>query len=331
MELANDLDEDGYDEILIGAVGGGLNIVALESMADDTYQIAWTWDFEPNLNVQALVDAGDLDGDGQKELVTGGLKPNSPLQSWLHILEMTGNDTLEIVQTFILPASGDGYTSANVADVDGDGRREIVFATGSVVKIYENAGDNAWNEIWTGAGNTIQAIGAGDHDQDGKDEIIFRTGTLQNGATSVWEIDPAYQADMDGDDAVDAIDNCPMDFNPGQEDADGDAVGDACDNCPYAPNPAQGLAPLSQTMLAASRESFAWPEAADVLWVRGGLAAVAAYEIELLEASPLATGFTDATLPPSRAGFFYLVRPDCRVGSWQTAVGAEPPRDDVLP
>jgi N-acetylneuraminic acid mutarotase len=37
--------------------------------------------------------------------------------------------------------------------------------------------------------------------------------------------------DGDGDGAVDACDNCPMEANPDQEDADADGVGDACDNC----------------------------------------------------------------------------------------------------
>ena len=33
-----------------------------------------------------------------------------------------------------------------------------------------------------------------------------------------------------------AEDNCPVDYNPGQEDGDGDEVGDVCDGCPADPN-----------------------------------------------------------------------------------------------
>jgi hypothetical protein len=323
----DDLDGDGRDEIVIGGIADP-NIIAFESTGDNSYAFSWSWDFGSQ-NVVFLVDGGDLDGDGKEEFLAGGMKPNS--QSHFYVFEAIGDNDVEIVFTFILPNSVDFYTSANVADVDGDGRREIVFATGSVVKILENAGDNAWHEIWTGAGGSIQAIGAGDHDQDGKDEIIFRTGPVDNGTTSIWEIDPAYQADMDGDDRVDAIDNCPIDFNPDQQDADLDAVGDACDNCLHGPNPDQGPAPLGQTIVATDPATFSWPSAADVVHVRGGLAGVSAYVFDELGTLPRATSLSDNDSPPAGSGFWYLLRPDCPLGSWQSEIGAEPGRDAALP
>gem|GEM_PF-1759583 len=48
-----------------------------------------------------------------------------------------------------------------------------------------------------------------------------------------------YKIDSDEDGLLDAYDNCPQDYNPGQEDGDTDGVGNACDNCPAAPNPGQ--------------------------------------------------------------------------------------------
>ncbi|MFQ5876510.1 MAG: S8 family serine peptidase [Acidobacteriota bacterium] len=41
---------------------------------------------------------------------------------------------------------------------------------------------------------------------------------------------------LDGDGVIFDADNCPFDYNPGQEDADGDLLGDICDNCPNNAN-----------------------------------------------------------------------------------------------
>ncbi|MCO6411817.1 MAG: S8 family serine peptidase [Thiogranum sp.] len=43
-------------------------------------------------------------------------------------------------------------------------------------------------------------------------------------------------SDGDGDGVCDALDNCPLDANPGQQDADGDGIGDSCDSCPLVNN-----------------------------------------------------------------------------------------------
>jgi len=47
---------------------------------------------------------------------------------------------------------------------------------------------------------------------------------------------PCPPGDADGDGLLDDVDNCPEDYNPGQEDGDEDGRGDACDNCPNTAN-----------------------------------------------------------------------------------------------
>jgi hypothetical protein len=137
-------------------------------------------------------------------------------------------------------------------------------------------------------------------------------------------------ADGDGRDAV-CGDNCPDVPNPGFADADADAHGDVCDSCIHGPNPQQGAAPLGQTILALDEATFGWPDPADALWVRGHLALVAAYDVAEQGSLDLATTLVHGLVPPVGAGFFYLLRPDCPVGSWQNTPGAEPGRDLALP
>lgn len=40
--------------------------------------------------------------------------------------------------------------------------------------------------------------------------------------------------DQDGDGVNNALDNCPLDYNPNQQDRDLDYVGDLCDPCPMS-------------------------------------------------------------------------------------------------
>ncbi len=328
MEILSDLDNDGRDEILYGGLD---SMFALESTGDNTYEFVWSWDFDPIINVEFSIDAGDLDGDGKKEFLVGGLKPNSPLQLVAHVFEVVSDNNFEIVATFVNPY---GDLESNglgaVADVDGDGFGEIVLGSGNTLRIYKkNAGGFGWSEIWTNTMGNLWALGTGDHDADGKEEIIV--SEVLSGFTSIWEIDPADAADFDNDGIVDAIDNCLFTPNPDQEDADSDDVGDLCDNCIYGPNPTQGPAIFGQDVVAEDSQTFSWRVAADVVYVKGDLASVSTYTVDLVDSVALTNQLTDLSEPVSGAGFYYLVRPDCVVGSWQTSLGAEPERDLALP
>jgi len=327
LRIANDLDGDGIDEILFA---GSNKIVAFESTGDNTYELIWTWASVPLINVEFIVDAGDLDGDGKREFLAGGLKL-SPFQLAAHVFEAVSDNDFEIVATFANPY-GDlqSQSLGAVADVDGDGLREIVLGSGNTLRMYALEGGSGWSEVWTNTMGNLWSLGTGDNDGDGKDELIVGEAIID--ITSVWEISPLFVADPDHDGVVTVIDNCPMQHNPGQEDADSDDVGNLCDNCVYGPNTNQlEFAPLGQEITSADKETFSWPNAAEVVYVVGDLADVSAYAVDTVDSLALTTSLSDGNIPASGAGFYYLVRPDCLVGSWQTTVGAEPLRDPILP
>lgn len=65
--------------------------------------------------------------------------------------------------------------------------------------------------------------------------IIWIGGQYHASPWSTW-IDSINVSDTDEDEVINLDDNCPDDFNPGQEDADNDGLGDACDPTPGGPS-----------------------------------------------------------------------------------------------
>jgi len=130
---------------------------------------------------------------------------------------------------------------------------------------------------------------------------------------------------------ADVVDNCLSVANPTQADSDLDGVGNACDNCVFTANPDQGPAPFGHEVLAASTTTFSWSNPTRVKYVRGPLSLVGSYTTDLVGTLANASSFTDTTAPVPASGFYYVFRPDCSVGSWQTTIGAEPARDTSLP
>ncbi|MCP3982158.1 MAG: hypothetical protein GY716_22860 [bacterium] len=143
------------------------------------------------------------------------------------------------------------------------------------------------------------------------------------------------QQDLDGDAVGDACDTCPALFDPNQLDADGDGVGDLCDDCPDGPNPTQGPAPFGQTIRFTGPDVFGWDVPVYMAVMLGNLADVSGYGAEtFVQFDTAGAAIQASNSPPPGEGWFYLVRLSstvCAEPSWQTAAGAEPQRDVVLP
>jgi len=149
----------------------------------------------------------------------------------------------------------------------------------------------------------------------GRPDLSFLFQGLRD-STNVTALDPA----------------ATLDISP-YWDVDADGVLNACDNCPDHANPGQGRVVFGQTLMAAGANTFSWSTPADVKFVRGDLAVMSGYTVDLSGDLSGATSLTDSTVPPPGSGFFNLVRlaGSCRAGSWQSSMGAEPGRDLALP
>jgi PKD repeat protein/putative intracellular protease/amidase len=93
-------------------------------------------------------------------------------------------------------------------------------------------------------GDETGLIGYWPMNEGNGETIVDQSGNGNDGTLvdTAWRqginLTPA-SLDRDEDGVPNSEDNCPNDYNPGQENSDGDDFGDACDNCPEVTNPDQ--------------------------------------------------------------------------------------------
>ena len=96
-------------------------------------RIDMKWDFDAQSSITSPPLVADIDGDGKKEIVFG------TKQGKLFVLDLNSqikwfydsNEKVDEVELMFLDTEGVSsiYASPNVADIDGDGKKEIVFGT----------------------------------------------------------------------------------------------------------------------------------------------------------------------------------------------------------
>ena len=197
-----DVDGDGQAEIVTGGyyndgtrsnaqlcVWNGATL-ALENIK------TWYWTGDTEIISAAI---GDVDADGNSEIVTGGSYYNGLYNAQLCVWDGP-TLTLENVKTWYWTS----YTyinSVGVGDVDGDSKTEIV--TGGTY--WDGSRFNAQLCIWNGATLTLEnvktwywtsntviySVAVGDVDDDSKAEIVtggtYNDGTRANAQLCVWD------------------------------------------------------------------------------------------------------------------------------------------------
>lgn len=186
-----DVENDGVVDLVWGAGGlvGGANHLYVASTTD-THAIKWqSLDLEGPFRGPAI---GDLDGDGQPELVicsyesTGGRDSGRILVFDAATMRLRG-----ISDPIALNASNNGTADLKLRDVDGDGRMEILVVadrnyTIGTVEAYGFNSSNVFTLKWAGilqASRPFGLVEVADLDGNGTREIIAgnRTGGLPPG------------------------------------------------------------------------------------------------------------------------------------------------------
>lgn len=178
------------------------------------------------------VDFADIDGDGDQDvLITGEGFPDPDLQSDQFVLLYTNDGNGGFTEVEETPFVGVFYSSADFADVDGDGDQDVLIignpggALEFISKLYLNDGSGVFTEVadtpFIGVSNG--SVDFADVDGDGDQDVLitgdanFRTSRLYlNNGTGIFTEDlntPFYDVyyssavfgDVDGDGDQDVL------------------------------------------------------------------------------------------------------------------------------
>lgn len=181
-----DLDNDSVKELVWGSGGHSTGADHLNIVDSDSFTIEWqSIHIDPPFSA---VDLGDVDDDGQEEIVMVSFESNSGYdQGIIHIFN---------ADTHALEWSGPvthtdwmGVRSVRIGDVDDDGQTEFVITTGDIydgiIQIYNGKDHTLERESAGYDGNFFTSIEIGDIDNDGKTEIVAGQGREHTGADGV--------------------------------------------------------------------------------------------------------------------------------------------------
>ena len=132
---AGDVNGDGLADIITGAgPGGGPHVKVFDGVTLTELNSFFAYDGAVSGGI--FVAAGDINGDGQVDLVTGTGTNTPP-----HVKAFNGNTLAELRSFFAYPVAFSGGVRVAVGDIDGDGRNEIHTAPGNgstpQVKVFD--------------------------------------------------------------------------------------------------------------------------------------------------------------------------------------------------
>lgn len=175
-----DVDFDG-DLDVIGVRDGDRFVYVLEN-ANGTLGAPvsvgqfspYSWGACSGLGPSFSLEAGDLNGDGNRDLVVASYGYSGGCRAGLTVLLSTGPFSFEPR----VWSSSDYRLNMEVLDVDGDGSLDVFGGTSSVVKIgYGDGNGNLAQEAQISVGGTATGISASDMDGDGIPDLVSCTTT----------------------------------------------------------------------------------------------------------------------------------------------------------
>jgi hypothetical protein len=183
---AGDVDGDGRADIITGAGAGGGPHVRIWSGVD-FHEIGGFFAYHPAFPGGVSVAAGDVDGDGRADVITGAGAGGGP-----HVRIWSGVDFHEIGGFFAYHPAFPGGVNVAAGDVNGDGRSDIITGAGpgggphvrvwNATSFAEIGGFFAYDPAFAG-GIHVAAL---DLTGDGRAEVITGVGPGGFPISSIW-------------------------------------------------------------------------------------------------------------------------------------------------
>ncbi len=163
-----------------GALTAG-SVGVLLGNSDGTFQAALIY-FTSSTEVSTVAVA-DVNGDGKPDILVGGACPNGDCINYgatVSVLLGNGDGTFQRGGSYNAVPSGAG--SLAVADVNGDGKLDVLAAGGAVGVLLGNGDGTFQPEVsYSGGGDAADSVAVADVNGDGKLDLIVANQTMGNG------------------------------------------------------------------------------------------------------------------------------------------------------
>ncbi len=136
LVATGDVDGDRRADVITGTgVGGGPRVVSFAG--SDNHVIQNFFAYEDSFRGGVQVSAGDVDGDGRDDIITGTGPGGGPV---VRVIGSSNNQTL--LQFLADDSTFRGGVAVDASDVNGDGRKDVITRTRHGTSVSVNAFDN---------------------------------------------------------------------------------------------------------------------------------------------------------------------------------------------
>jgi hypothetical protein len=175
-----DVNGDGNPDIITAAgPGGGPHVRVFDGRNGSPLPgtIGSFFAYHPGFTGGVFVAAGDVNGDGRADVITGAGAGGGP-----HVKVFSGADGSLLSSFFAYHPGFTGGVHVGAGDVNGDGRADVITGAGTGggphVRVFQGATPNVLREFF--AYNTAFTggvwVAAGDINGDGRDDVITGAG-----------------------------------------------------------------------------------------------------------------------------------------------------------